>query len=85
MLDEPFTSLDDKATALLQSLLREALGRGAAVVLSTHQIPEAMALTSHVLFLERGKMAYAGPRPEEMLTDPGWLYRTYGSGTGAGA
>jgi heme exporter protein A len=79
LLDEPFTSLDDKATALLQSLLREALERGAAVVLSTHQIPEAMALATHVLFLERGKLAYSGPRPEEMLQDPGWLYRNYGA------
>jgi ABC-type multidrug transport system ATPase subunit len=79
LLDEPFTSLDDKATALLQSILSEALGRGAAVVLSTHQIPEAMALATHVLFLERGKLAYSGPRPPEMLTDPGWLYRNYGA------
>lgn len=79
LLDEPFTSLDDKATALLQTLLQEALQRGAAVVLSTHQIPEAMALATHVLFLERGKLAYSGPRPEEMLADPGWLYRNYGA------
>jgi heme ABC exporter ATP-binding subunit CcmA len=79
LLDEPFTSLDDKATALLQTLLGEALQRGAAVVLSTHQIPEAMTLATHVLFLERGKLAFAGPRPAEMLQDPGWLYRNYGA------
>jgi heme ABC exporter ATP-binding subunit CcmA len=79
LLDEPFTSLDDKATALLQSLMREALGRGAAVVLSTHQIPEAMALTTHVLLLDRGKLAYAGERPAEMLSDPTWLYRQHGA------
>jgi heme exporter protein A len=78
LLDEPFTSLDDKATALLQSLLAEALGRGAAVVLSTHQIPEAMALASHILFLEKGKLNYAGPRPPEMLDDSKWVYQTYG-------
>jgi ABC-type multidrug transport system ATPase subunit len=79
LLDEPFTSLDDKATALLQSLLAEALQREAAVVLSTHQIPEAMALATHVLFLDRGKLAYSGARPEEMRTDPVWLYRQYGA------
>jgi ABC-type multidrug transport system ATPase subunit len=79
LLDEPFTSLDDKATALLQSLLGEALGRRAAVVLSTHQIPEAMALATHVLFVERGKLAFGGPRPAEMVGDPGWLYRHYGA------
>lgn len=78
LLDEPFTSLDDKATALLQSLLAEALARGAAVVLSTHQIPEAMALASHILFLEKGKLNYAGPRPPQMLDDSKWVYQTYG-------
>jgi heme exporter protein A len=79
LLDEPFTSLDDKATALLQSLLSEALARRATVVLSTHQIPEAMALASRILFLERGKLGYFGPRPDEMLGDSTWIYRTYGA------
>ncbi|MBZ2185643.1 MAG: heme ABC exporter ATP-binding protein CcmA [Bryobacter sp.] len=78
LLDEPFTSLDDKAVALLQWLLAEALGRGATIVLSTHQIPEAMQLATHILFLEKGKLAYNGPRPEEMLGDSKWIYRTYG-------
>jgi len=81
LLDEPFTSLDDKATALLQSLLAEALARNATVVLSTHQIPEAMALASRILFLERGKLGYFGPRPDEMLGDSTWIYRTYGVAT----
>jgi heme exporter protein A len=79
LLDEPFTSLDDKATALLQSLLSEALARRATIVLSTHQIPEAMALATRVLFLERGKLAYFGARPEEMLGDSTWMYRNYGT------
>lgn len=79
LLDEPFTSLDDKATALLQTLLADALARRATVVLSTHQIPEAMVLASRILFLEHGKLAYFGPRPEEMLGDSTWIYRTYGA------
>jgi heme exporter protein A len=79
LLDEPFTSLDDKATALLQSLLSEALAGGATVILSTHQIPEAMALASHVLFLERGRLKYFGPRPPEMLGDSTWIYHEYGA------
>ncbi|MBM3763051.1 MAG: heme ABC exporter ATP-binding protein CcmA [Acidobacteria bacterium] len=79
LLDEPFTSLDDKATALLQSLLAEALARQATVVLSTHQIPEAMAHASRILFLERGKLRYFGPCPDEMLGDSTWIYRTYGA------
>lgn len=78
LLDEPFTSLDDKAIALLQSLLKDALDRGTTVVMSTHQLREAMELSTHVALLNRGKLAHFGERPVEMLTDPGWLYRTYG-------
>lgn len=78
LLDEPFTSLDDRAIALLQSLLAGALGRGATVVMSTHQLREAMQLSTHSLLIVRGKLGYFGPRPAEMLEDPGWLYRQYG-------
>jgi heme ABC exporter ATP-binding subunit CcmA len=78
LLDEPFTSLDDKAIAVLQSLLESALAGGATIIMSTHQIREAMELATHVAMLERGKIVHAGPRTTDMLTDPGWLYRTYG-------
>lgn len=78
LLDEPFTSLDDRAISLLQGLMREALARGAAVIMSTHQLREAMEIASDVALLERGRLVHAGPRVEEMLADPGWLYRTYG-------
>jgi heme ABC exporter ATP-binding subunit CcmA len=78
LLDEPFTSLDDKAIAVLQSLLADALAHGATIVMSTHQIREAMELATHVALLERGKIVHAGERAPEMLADSGWLYRTYG-------
>jgi heme ABC exporter ATP-binding subunit CcmA len=78
LLDEPFTSLDDRAIAVLQQLLADARGRGATIVMSTHQIREAMELASDVALLERGRMVFAGPRTTEMVLDPGWLYRTYG-------
>ncbi len=41
LLDEPFTALDDRAIAVLQSLLRDALAAGKTVVMSTHQLREA--------------------------------------------
>jgi heme ABC exporter ATP-binding subunit CcmA len=78
LLDEPFTSLDDKAIAVLQSLLNDALREGATIIMSTHQIREAMELATHVALLERGKIVHAGPQTPEMLLDPGWLYRNYG-------
>jgi heme ABC exporter ATP-binding subunit CcmA len=78
LLDEPFTALDDRAIALLQSLLRESLESGGTVVMSTHQLREAMELASDVALLVRGKLAHTGPRSPEMLADTGYLYRTYG-------
>jgi heme exporter protein A len=78
LLDEPFTSLDDRAVAVLQKLLSDARSRGSTIIMSTHQIREAMELASDVALLERGRMIFSGPRSSEMLLDPGWLYRTYG-------
>ncbi len=78
LLDEPFTALDDRASALLEALLREAVAAGRTVVLSTHQLREALALATQVALLVRGKLAYAGERTPEMLDDPGWLYGRYG-------
>jgi heme ABC exporter ATP-binding subunit CcmA len=78
LLDEPFTSLDDRAIAVLQTVLRDALARGCTVLLSTHQLREALELATHVALLNRGQLAYQGPRTAEMLADPGWLYAQYG-------
>jgi heme ABC exporter ATP-binding subunit CcmA len=78
LLDEPFTALDDRAIAVLQKMLAEARGRGCTIVMSTHQLREALELSTHVAFLQRGQIAYSGERRQEMLEDTGWLYRTYG-------
>jgi heme exporter protein A len=77
LLDEPFTSLDDRAIAVLQTLLSDARARGSTIVMSTHQIREAMELATVVALLERGRIIFAGERTSEMLLDPGYLYRTY--------
>jgi len=78
LLDEPFTALDDRAIALLQSLLRDAAEGGRTVVLSTHQLREALDLATHVALLARGRLAFTGERTNEMVEDTGWLYRQYG-------
>ncbi len=78
LLDEPFTALDDRAIAVLQSVLRDALSRGCTIVLSTHQLREALELATHVALLTRGRLAHFGERNPQMLADPGWLYARYG-------
>ncbi|MCX6627766.1 MAG: heme ABC exporter ATP-binding protein CcmA [Candidatus Solibacter sp.] len=80
LLDEPFTALDDRAIAVLQRLLREALADGKTIVMSTHQLREALELATHVALLNRGQVAFHGVRTAEMVADPGWVYARYGEG-----
>ncbi len=77
LLDEPFTSLDDRAIALLQTLLHEARAEGRTVILSTHQLREALELSTDVALLARGRLLYRGARTRQMAEDPGWLYTQY--------
>jgi len=84
LLDEPFTALDDRAIAVLQSMLAEMRAKGATIVMSTHQLREALELATHVALLKKGEIAFAGERSQEMVDDTGWLYRTYGDETRSG-
>jgi heme ABC exporter ATP-binding subunit CcmA len=78
LLDEPFTALDDRAIAVLQSMIQGMRDRGRTIVMSTHQLREALELASHVALLQRGQIVHTGERTQQMLDDTGWLYRTYG-------
>jgi heme exporter protein A len=78
LLDEPFTALDDRAIKVLQDLLKNALHEGRTIIMSTHQLREALELATDVALINRGKLAFRGERSPEMLEDPGWLYRHYG-------
>jgi heme exporter protein A len=80
LLDEPFTALDDRAIAVLQTLLRQARADGKTIVISTHQLREALELASHVALLNRGELAFQGPCTPEMAADPGFVYARYGEG-----
>jgi heme exporter protein A len=77
LLDEPFTSLDDRASGMLRDLLGRAREQGATILFSTHQIREAMAIASHVALIEQGRLRYSGERTDAMLDDPGLLYREH--------
>jgi heme exporter protein A len=78
LLDEPFTALDDRAIAVLQSMIQSMRDRGRTIIMSTHQLREALDLASHVALLQRGQIVHTGERTQQMLEDTGWLYWTYG-------
>ncbi len=62
----------------LQTLLREGHSHGRTIILSTHQLREALELATHVALIQRGQLIFEGPRTQEMADDPTYLYRTYG-------
>ena len=78
LLDEPFTALDDRAIAVLQKLLRDGHEQGRTIILSTHQLREALEVATHVALIQRGQLAFSGERTQQMVDDTGWLYRTHG-------
>jgi heme ABC exporter ATP-binding subunit CcmA len=80
LLDEPFTALDDRAVAVLQSLLKGAREQGRTILMSTHQLREALELATRVILINRGAIGFDGACTQQMLDDPGWLYRRYGEG-----
>jgi ABC-type multidrug transport system ATPase subunit len=56
LLDEPFAALDADGAALAAALVREAIGRGCAVVASAHSA-SAMEQMGFVVFtLSRGRL-----------------------------
>ena len=78
-LHDRLLALHGGATGLRDvGLLKSALAEGRTIIMSTHQLREALELATDVALINRGKLAYRGPRTWEMLEDPGWLYRHYG-------
>jgi heme exporter protein A len=77
LLDEPFTALDDRAAELLSGLITQAHAAGRTIVISTHQLREALALASDVAILNRGRLAFRGPNSAELRASPEEFYRKH--------
>lgn len=61
LLDEPATGLDPPARARLSASLRALSGGTRSVLFSTHNLEDAAALASRVVFLSRGRVAATMP------------------------
>lgn len=59
-LDEPTTGLDVQARRTLWASIRDYARRGAAVVLTTHYLEEADALSDQIVVLNRGRIVAGG-------------------------
>ena len=72
LLDEPFAGLDGAARERLVGMVREARGRGAAVLVATHDVGRALVLADRALVLQRGRVVLDDP-----AADPATVRRTY--------
>ncbi len=54
ILDEPFSGLDPLNIELVKDIISELVGRGATVVLSTHQLAQAEALCQRLVLINHG-------------------------------
>ena len=61
VLDEPAAHLDPALSQIALDLLTEAAARGAAVLLSGHQLAELERVATHLVLLHKGRVLLAGP------------------------
>ncbi len=60
-LDEPFTGLDAETVGGLRTFLQGLIQEGKAVVFSTHDFEQGVALARRLVVLEQGRIRYDGP------------------------
>ncbi len=64
ILDEPANGLDPGEVRALREYLGELARRGAAVLVSSHQLAEVQQLATHVVVMNHGRLIAAGPMDE---------------------
>ncbi len=60
IVDEPFQGLDPVNATMLKSILVEQRDRGAAVVMSTHDMADAQTLCDRILLIDKGRRLLYG-------------------------
>jgi ABC-type multidrug transport system ATPase subunit len=64
ILDEPANGLDPAEVRTLREHLGELAGRGAAVLVSSHQLAEVQQLATHIIVMNHGRLVTAGRLPD---------------------
>ncbi|WP_201775223.1 anchored repeat-type ABC transporter ATP-binding subunit [Corynebacterium epidermidicanis] len=75
LLDEPFTGLDIPSTELLLDLFAQLAAQGVSIIMSTHNLAEAMEVCNRVVLLN-GRIVADGP--PEQLRDPALWQKVFG-------
>ena len=75
LLDEPFTGLDQDASALLNRLLLREHEIGRTILLITHDLIRGISLSDRVAILNRGKIVHTVTRDDISATEFVTLYQ----------
>jgi ABC-2 type transport system ATP-binding protein len=80
ILDEPTAGLDAESRRTVWGVVRGLVDRGAAVVLTTHQLDEAEALADQVALMRGGVVVLAGNQADIAATQPATIRFTLADG-----
>jgi ABC-2 type transport system ATP-binding protein len=75
LLDEPTLGLDVEATATVKRLIREIASEGRAILLTTHQLDVAEALSDRVAIINQGAIVAQKPTQELIAEFSSSTYR----------
>jgi ABC-2 type transport system ATP-binding protein len=64
IIDEPFSGLDPVNTRMIKKLLYRMRERGAAIIMSTHQMHQVEEMCERILLIDHGKRVLYGPLNE---------------------
>jgi putative ABC transport system ATP-binding protein len=69
LMDEPTSSLDERATRALERLARELADDGVPIVWVTHDLAQLRRLADHVVVLDHGRVVASGAASDIDLTE----------------
>jgi lipopolysaccharide export system ATP-binding protein len=69
LLDEPFTGIDPKTIADIQQIVRDLRAQGIALLLTDHNVREALKITTRSYLIKDGKVRTHGT-PQQIIHDP---------------
>ena len=64
IIDEPFSGLDPLNTRIIKSHLRRMADRGAAIIMSSHQMHQVETMCERILLIDQGRQVLYGPLNE---------------------
>ncbi len=69
LLDEPFTGIDPKTIADIQNIVLELRAQGIGILLTDHNVREALKITTRSYLIKDGKVRTQGT-PQQIIHDP---------------